>query len=240
MTLHQFPDRAQIEGDDYVRGLESRLDRALFDRDGLISQPEAAAWLVRGALAKGDRHRADEVVSATERLAACRPDASVLVLAARHARGVLEKQPTALAEVAGAYPDQRSRGYAAEDVGVVLDEGGESNRAVAYLRQAQSSFEDAGADRDAARVRARLRRMGVSARRPSGTRRATFGWSSLTDTERRIVNLVVNGLTNRETAERLYLSRYTVDFHLRHIFCKLNVSSRVQLTRKVLEDQIGA
>ncbi len=104
MTLHQFPEHAQIEGDDYVRGLESRLDRALFDRDGLISQPEAAAWLVRGALAKGDRHRADEVVSATERLAARRPDASVLVLAARHARGVLQQQPTALAEVAGAFP----------------------------------------------------------------------------------------------------------------------------------------
>jgi DNA-binding CsgD family transcriptional regulator len=61
------------------------------------------------------------------------------------------------------------------------------------------------------------------------------GWDSLTDTERRVATLVAEGLTNAEAAERLYLSRYTIDFHLRHIFDKLAVRSRVALVPLVLQ-----
>jgi transcriptional regulator of acetoin/glycerol metabolism/DNA-binding CsgD family transcriptional regulator len=63
---------------------------------------------------------------------------------------------------------------------------------------------------------------------------AAFGWESLTDTERSVVDLVARGLTNREAAERLFLSHHTVGFHLRSIYRKLGVSSRVALTRLVL------
>ena len=63
----------------------------------------------------------------------------------------------------------------------------------------------------------------------------TFGWESLTDTERSVVDLVADGLTNREAAERLFLSHHTVGFHLRSIFCKLGVNSRVDLTRLSVE-----
>jgi hypothetical protein len=48
---------------------------------------------------------------------------------------------------------------------------------------------------------------------------------------------VAEGLTNRSVAERMYLSRHTVDFHLRQIFRKLDVSSRVGLTRVVLDHE---
>jgi len=63
----------------------------------------------------------------------------------------------------------------------------------------------------------------------------TFGWESLTDTERSVIDLVADGLTNRQAAERLFLSHHTVGFHLRSIFCKLGVSSRVELTRLAIE-----
>jgi DNA-binding CsgD family transcriptional regulator len=63
----------------------------------------------------------------------------------------------------------------------------------------------------------------------------TFGWSSLTHTERRIADLVADGLTNREAAKEIFVSRHTVDSHLRHIFRKLNIGSRVQLTRLAIE-----
>jgi DNA-binding CsgD family transcriptional regulator len=63
-----------------------------------------------------------------------------------------------------------------------------------------------------------------------------FGWESLTSTERSVIELVADGLTNRETAERLFMSRHTVDFHLRSIFCKLGVNSRVELTRLAIEN----
>jgi DNA-binding CsgD family transcriptional regulator len=54
-----------------------------------------------------------------------------------------------------------------------------------------------------------------------------------------VIELVAEGLTNRETGERLFLSHHTVGFHLRSIFCKLDVSSRVELTRLAIEHDTG-
>jgi DNA-binding CsgD family transcriptional regulator len=62
-----------------------------------------------------------------------------------------------------------------------------------------------------------------------------FGWDSLTDTERSVSELVAEGLTNRQAAERLFVSPYTVDSHLRSIFRKLGVTSRIELARVVLQ-----
>ena len=57
---------------------------------------------------------------------------------------------------------------------------------------------------------------------------------SLTRREREIASLVADGLGNREIAERLYLSKRTVDSHIEHIFAKLGFSSRTQLASWVL------
>jgi DNA-binding CsgD family transcriptional regulator len=57
------------------------------------------------------------------------------------------------------------------------------------------------------------------------------GWESLTETERSVAELVAGGLTNREAAAQLFLSWHTVDAHLRHIYAKLGITSRVQLAR---------
>lgn len=56
------------------------------------------------------------------------------------------------------------------------------------------------------------------------------GRNELTCRELEIALLVASGLSNREIAERLVISRRTVDAHLNHIFGKLGLSSRVQLT----------
>jgi predicted ATPase/DNA-binding CsgD family transcriptional regulator len=53
--------------------------------------------------------------------------------------------------------------------------------------------------------------------------------SALTSREWQIARLVAEGLSNREVAERLVISKRTVDAHIEHIFTKLGVSSRVQL-----------
>ena len=52
----------------------------------------------------------------------------------------------------------------------------------------------------------------------------------LTSREREIASLVAGGLSNREIADRLFISRRTVDAHVNHIYAKLGISSRVQLT----------
>ena len=61
------------------------------------------------------------------------------------------------------------------------------------------------------------------------TRRPATGWRALTDAERRVAELVAEGLANREVGERLFVSRYTVETHLKHVFAKLGVSSRAEL-----------
>ncbi len=69
----------------------------------------------------------------------------------------------------------------------------------------------------------------VAAVSAARTRRPATGWEALTDAERRVARLVAGGLANREVAERLFLSRYTVETHLKHAFAKLGVSSRTEL-----------
>jgi non-specific serine/threonine protein kinase len=54
--------------------------------------------------------------------------------------------------------------------------------------------------------------------------------SQLTAREREIASLVAAGLSNRQIAEKLFISRRTVDAHLEHIFAKLGITSRVMLT----------
>ncbi len=57
------------------------------------------------------------------------------------------------------------------------------------------------------------------------------GRAAMTDSELAVARLVAQGFTNREVAERLFLSPHTVSGYLRHVFTKLDVNSRVELTR---------
>jgi DNA-binding CsgD family transcriptional regulator len=72
---------------------------------------------------------------------------------------------------------------------------------------------------------------------PTRGHASAFGWSSLTDSERAVAEQVALGLTNREAAARLYLSPHTIDFHLRQLFRKLDIRSRVELTRLLLTQE---
>ena len=77
---------------------------------------------------------------------------------------------------------------------------------------------------------------------PAGTpppRRARplTGWESLTATEQRVSALVAEGRSNVEIASQLMISRYTVETHLKHVFQKLAISSRVELATLVVRRQ---
>jgi DNA-binding CsgD family transcriptional regulator len=68
------------------------------------------------------------------------------------------------------------------------------------------------------------------ARRARGERgRPAAGWGSLTPTEQRVVDLVVDGFSNPQIADRLLMSRGTVKAHLAHIYRKLSVANRAEL-----------
>ena len=61
------------------------------------------------------------------------------------------------------------------------------------------------------------------------------GWASLTDGELRVVAGVAEGRSNRSIAAELYISRHTVDAHLKHVYLKLAIHSRVALTVLALQ-----
>jgi len=94
-----------------------------------------------------------------------------------------------------------------------------------HLRFAIEGFENVGAAAWEERARAELRASGETLRRRDGG----VGVDALTPQERTIARLVAEGRTNRDVAAQLFLSVRTVEFHLRNIFLKLDVASRIEL-----------
>jgi DNA-binding CsgD family transcriptional regulator len=64
---------------------------------------------------------------------------------------------------------------------------------------------------------------------PAGAREPD-PWATLTASELRIAGFVAKGLINRDIAQQLFVSPHTVDAHLKHIYTKLGIHSRVELT----------
>ncbi|MFF5549634.1 helix-turn-helix transcriptional regulator [Streptomyces olivaceoviridis] len=125
------------------------------------------------------------------------------------------------------------RASALEDAGRKLASR-RAAEAVPHLDAALNLYTQAGAERDAARVRRRLRAVGAPRRRTS-SRRLAAAWPELTASEVAVVRLVAQGLTNGRTAEHLGISPHTVSSHLRHAFTKLDITSRVELARLAAE-----
>ncbi|HWO69069.1 MAG TPA: LuxR family transcriptional regulator [Umezawaea sp.] len=99
-------------------------------------------------------------------------------------------------------------------------------RARELLRDAVRHFEHHEADYWTDRARNELRLAGEPTTEPKAGRAA-----ELTPQQSQIARLVAEGATNREAAARLFLSQRTVEHHLRNIFTKLGIRSRVELTK---------
>jgi DNA-binding CsgD family transcriptional regulator len=63
-------------------------------------------------------------------------------------------------------------------------------------------------------------------------KRPSSGWASLTPTERDVVRLVREGLSNKDIGTRLFVSPRTVQTHLTHVYTKLGLTSRMQLAHE--------
>jgi DNA-binding CsgD family transcriptional regulator len=189
--------------------------------------------LVRVALAGGDHELAVRAVGLAEQHAARSPEIGSVVAAAAHARGLLDDDTSELVRAVerfGAAPRPLAHASALEDLGATRLRGQSRSDGVQALQDALAVYVGTGASWDARRVRARLRAHGVR-RRVAATDRPADDWSALTDSELAVVRLVSEGRTNREVAERLFVSPHTVNSHLRRAFSKLGVNSRVELAR---------
>jgi DNA-binding CsgD family transcriptional regulator len=105
----------------------------------------------------------------------------------------------------------------------------------AELGVAHDLFNSMGMAAFAERARSELLATGETARRRIATTR-----DDLTAQERQIAQLASDGLTNAEIGARLFLSRRTVEWHLRHVFSKLDIQSRRQLERALRASESGA
>lgn len=106
-------------------------------------------------------------------------------------------------------------------LGTIRRRARQKSPARAATAAALEGFDSLGASRWAERARAELGRIG-------GRTRA----EGLTTAERRVAALVTEGRTNREIATALFLGERTVASHLTHIYAKLGVRSRTELTRQ--------
>jgi DNA-binding CsgD family transcriptional regulator len=95
------------------------------------------------------------------------------------------------------------------------------------LRTAHGMLAGIGAEAFAERARRELRATGETARR----RTLFAGQEDLTAQEGQIARLARDGLSNPEIGTRLFISAHTVQYHLRKVFAKLDITSRSQLDR---------
>jgi DNA-binding CsgD family transcriptional regulator len=111
------------------------------------------------------------------------------------------------------------------DLGALLRRSNRRVEARQLLRQAVDAAHHLGAEALALRAETELRATGARPRRA-----LLIGLEALTASERRIAELAAEGLTNREIAQTLFVTARTVEGHLTHVFYKLDVKARTELS----------
>lgn len=113
---------------------------------------------------------------------------------------------------------------------------GRRDEAIEQLEAVADEFEALGALHYRDQMESELRRLGhKTTHRRSAPGTDALGLASLTGRELEVAELVLDRRTNRQIAESLFLSTKTVETHLRNIFNKLGVSSRVEVARALVK-----
>lgn len=214
------------------------LARALYEERA--DQPDSALTTLRVILEPSHASLSPRasVLPSLVRLALAQYDALLAAAAAESTHGYVAEWCRALID---ADPDRltlvvdhlRSVGrvpelaWALEDLAVlrIRDGATPARRTLAEARVLSAEY---GAAWDARRATARLRAHGV---RPGNrtTKRPRTGPQALTETERRIADLVGQDMSNTDIAAAMSLSRRTVETHVSRILAKLGAHSRHEI-----------
>ena len=188
--------------------------------------------LVRLACSAGAVDRATDVVSDLDR-GAERAGTPAFRAFAAMGRSWLDADPDAAVAAAELITSATPRRATAADLwdtaAVLLRGRGRVIDADAAAGRAVELYSMCGADADAQRLAAT-----ITGRRVRVAERPRFGWDALTATERRVVELIGEGLANGAIATDLFVSRRTVESHVSAAYRKLEVTSRVELARLAL------
>ena len=134
----------------------------------------------------------------------------------REATDALEKTPATL-ELAKALTEY----------GAALRRAGKRMEARDHLRRGLELAHRSGARPLATQARDELLAAGGRPRKPVFT-----GIDALTASELRVARMAATGATNRDIAQRLFVTQKTIETHLRHVFEKLNISRREELPQE--------
>lgn len=196
--------------------------------------------LAEAATQRHDTALADEVVAHLEELAARNRDVPWLAASARSAAGFVEGDVELLLEGVDLWrssPRRLQAARATERAALRIRLLGWTGEADDLAAAAARGYQLAGADHDAERLRTLLRASaspslggpGAPSRGAPEEPATVAGWETLTPTERLVAGFVERGESNAAIAERLVVSRRTVESHVSHILGKLGVRSRAEM-----------
>jgi DNA-binding CsgD family transcriptional regulator/tetratricopeptide (TPR) repeat protein len=224
-ALHGHPD----EG---VRIIKPVMSTASSTRSYWPRLPEWMRVHAGLAIAAGDQDFGRETVVRATSAAERNPGSASLNGIALQVRGLIDGDAGLLAKAVARLetsPRVMLLASALADYGALLLARGDQAGAAARLRRACSLYDQHGAVTLAAAAARLLRETGVAASVIVSPRRPDQGWRALTAAELAVAESISAGHTNRGAARALGISSNTVATHLRSIFAKLDVQSRVQL-----------
>ncbi|MGH7512055.1 MAG: LuxR C-terminal-related transcriptional regulator [Gemmatimonadales bacterium] len=188
--------------------------------------------LVRAQLDQGEPAAAEQACAQLRDLATSRTDRLVTALA-DHACGLVGAHPERVAYLEAALAAFGRLGLPLEQARARLDLAevlvtARPAMALVEARAALERFQSLAAARDAAASTALLRRLGVRGHA------AVRGSGTLTAREQEVLQLVGQGMSNRDIADRLFVSRRTAEHHVSNILAKLGLTTRAEATAYAL------
>jgi DNA-binding CsgD family transcriptional regulator len=197
----------------------------------LAGRQDIAPMLVRLAVEAGEVAFTQELVTALADAAETTGSLAFRAEAERAASWATADPDRALGavELSRKTPRRPATAAALEDAAALLVDARRRVEARACATHAADLWASFGADAEAERIATRFGLARPKAPRPR------FGFDALTATERRVVDLVADGLSNAEIARRLYVSRRTVESHTSSAYRKVGLSSRVELAKAALQ-----
>lgn len=222
-------ERAVADLDEAVR-----VQRLLaLENPALISASSTAA---RAYLVLGDRETA-RALAAEELDLARRFGARRAIGVALSVLGLAEGGRDGIARLREAVATLEGSGAALQharaeiELGAALRRAGERREARGHLERGLDGAERCGAAPLVERAREELLASGARPRRAR-----ISGSGALTASERRVAQMAAAGLSNPEIAQRLFVTRKTVEVHLSHCYRKLGIASRTGLGEALAKD----
>jgi DNA-binding CsgD family transcriptional regulator len=228
-----------------IRGdVEQGLTRWTLMLDTPSESRSYSAWwpcwmpvLLKFGIIGGADDLVQSVLDSAKEAADRNPEVATLNGVAVNLRGLADNDLGAVAEsveILRHSPRCVLRALSAESYGKLLLDGGERQKGLEQLDRAWDEYHYMGATARRAAVQKLMR--GAGARRPKWSSSSTDAADKpLTEAERRVVYLIVDGHTDKMAAKALGISVNTVGTHLRSAYVKLGVQSRVQLAKALRE-----